>query len=245
MPINVTEIFSSVQGEGLLAGCRQVFIRLYGCNLNCSFCDTVYHQKPLYCRLEETPGHRNYKLLPNPLRPENTAAAAATLNLPMHHSVSLTGGEPLLHTSFLKELIPLLKGTRRGIYLETNGTLPDRLLKIIDLIDTVSMDFKLPSTTGLSPFWEQHREFLKIASSKKVFVKIVVGEKTTCDEIEKTAALISEIRTDLPLIIQPVSIKEKVSSMPPAYLLSLQARALKKLFDVRIIPQTHKILKQL
>ncbi len=245
MSLYVTEIFSSIQGEGLLAGCRQIFIRLYGCNLNCSYCDTVYKQKPLYCRLEETPGHRNFKLIPNPVRLENAAAAAFMLNLSIHHSISLTGGEPLLHTSFLKELVPLLKGTRRGIYLETNGTLPDELIKVIDLVDIVSMDFKLPSTTGLPPFWEKHREFLKIASSKEVYVKIVVGERTTYDEIEKTTELISGIRTDLPLIMQPVSINGRVGCIPPVYLLSLQEHALKKLLDVRIIPQTHKIMRQL
>lgn len=245
MSVNVTEIFSSVQGEGLLAGCRQIFIRLYGCNLKCSYCDTFYPQKPLYCRLEETPGHRNYRLIPNPLQPENAAAAAYTFDLPTHHSISLTGGEPLLHVSFIRELIPLLKGTRRGIYLETNGTLPDELIKIINLIDIVSMDFKLPSITGLPPFWEKHKEFLKIASSKNVYVKIVVGENTTYDEIEKTTELISGIRTDLPLIMQPVNTNGNVGRISPVYLLSLQEQALKKLFDVRIIPQTHKIMRQL
>lgn len=245
MPAIVTEIFSSIQGEGLLAGCRQIFIRLHGCNLNCSYCDTVFKQEPFYCRVEETPGQRNFKLLPNPLQAKHAAAAAAALDLSLHHSVSLTGGEPLLHTSFIRELAPLLKGTRRGIYLETNGTLPDKLLKVIDLIDIVSMDFKLPSITGLPTFWEKHRQFLKIAASKETFVKTVVGEETTCEEIEKAADLIHSIAADIPLIIQPVSKNEKVMGISPAYALALQEQALKKLVDVRIIPQTHKIMGQL
>ncbi len=238
----VTEIFSSIQGEGLLAGCRQVFIRLYGCNLNCSFCDTALSKEPVYCRFELTPGQRNFKVLPNPLKPAVVAAALAAYDLTLHHSVSLTGGEPLLHTSFIRELTPLLKGTRRGIYLETNGTLPDKLSEVIDLIDIVAMDFKLPSVSGLSPFWEEHRRFLKIAVSKETYVKIVVGNETTIEEIDKAAGLIKSIAQDIPLIIQPVSRNEKVGDILPARALDLQMQALKKLNDVRIIPQTHKMM---
>src|SRR3712207_7898862 len=42
MSINVTEIMSSLQGEGKYAGYPTTFIRLHGCNLNCTFCDTKY-----------------------------------------------------------------------------------------------------------------------------------------------------------------------------------------------------------
>ncbi len=238
----VTEIFSSVQGEGLLAGCRQVFIRLYGCNLNCSFCDTALNEKPDYCRFELTPGQGDFKLLPNPLKSAVAAATASTYDLTLHHSVSLTGGEPLLHTSFIRELIPLLKGTRRGIYLETNGTLPDKLSEIIDLVDIIAMDFKLPSVSGLPPYWEEHRRFLKIAVSKETYVKIVVGKDTTITEIDKAAKLIKSVTQNVPLIIQPVSRNGKVKGIIPARTLALQRQALKKLNDVRIIPQTHKIM---
>lgn len=240
----VTEIFSSVQGEGLLAGCRQVFIRLHGCNLACSFCDTVSCAEPAYCRLELTPGRGDFKLLPNPLKAEDVAAAAAAFDLSLHHSVSLTGGEPLLHTPFIRELVPLLKGTRRGIYLETNGTLPDKLSEVIDLIDIVAMDFKLPSVTGLPPFWDEHRLFLEIAASKETYVKIVVGEETTYKEIEKAAGLIKSIADGIPLIIQPVSPTRGIRGISPARALDLQRQALKKLVDVRIIPQTHKMMGQ-
>jgi len=241
----VSEIFSSVQGEGLLAGRRQVFIRLPGCNLKCSFCDTVSSGNPAYCRLEAIPGRGDFKLLPNPLRAEDVAAVAAAFGLPLHHSVSLTGGEPLLRTSFIRELVPLLRGTRRGIYLETNGTLPERLSEVIDLVDIVAMDFKLPSTTGLPPFWNEHEHFLKIAAAREIFVKIVVGEETTFREIEKAAGLISSIAADIPLVLQPVSPAGRIRGITPAHALELQGRALEKLVDVRVIPQTHKMMGQL
>lgn len=241
----ITEIFSSVQGEGPLVGCRQVFIRLHGCNLNCAYCDTVSREEPAFCRLEARPGWRDFRLLPNPLSAGAVSAAAAELGLPLHHSVSLTGGEPLLHASFIRKLAPLLKGTRRGIYLETNGTLPDRLLEVIDLVDIVAMDFKMPSVTGLPPFWEEHRRFLEIAAAKNVFVKTVVGEETTMKEIEKAARLIKSVAADIPLILQPVSRNGGHKGISPAHVLDLQRQAMAELADVRIIPQTHKMMGQL
>ncbi|BAF59581.1 MAG: 7-carboxy-7-deazaguanine synthase QueE [Pelotomaculum sp.] len=238
----VSEIFSSVQGEGLLTGCRQVFIRFYGCNLNCSFCDTKYGGPPACCRIESLPAGGDFRYLPNPLKVGEAASAAASYDLSLHHSVSLTGGEPLLHTAFLKELIPLVKGTRHGIYLETNGTLPGNLLEVIDLIDMVSMDFKLPSVSGMPPFWEKHWDFLKIAASRKVLVKVVVGQNTAHEEIEKSASIIKSVSSNIPMVIQPVTGSDGTLGITASRVLELQKLALKFLNDVRVIPQTHKVI---
>jgi len=54
-PVYISEIFSSIQGEGYLAGRRQIFIRLAECNLECSYCDTD-HARADTCRIETSPG---------------------------------------------------------------------------------------------------------------------------------------------------------------------------------------------
>ncbi len=242
MAYPVSEIFSSVQGEGPLLGCRQIFIRVHGCNIDCAYCDTLSGETPAYCRVETEPGGNDFKQLPNPLRTEDIALATMALGLYWHDSVSLTGGEPLLYPGLIKELVPLLKGTRRGIYLETNGTLPDNLAQVIDLIDTVAMDFKLPSVTGESEFWDQHRRFLHIAKIKRTFVKVVVGGNTTFTEIDIAAEMIKNNSPGVILIIQPVSENANIKPVTPNYALQLQQRALRILDDVRIIPQMHKVM---
>jgi organic radical activating enzyme len=242
MKYPVIEIFSSVQGEGPYVGSRQIFIRLYGCNLSCSYCDTVSAEMPFNCRVEKTPGKRDFIQYANPLSLEDIAEAATALKLSQHDSVSLTGGEPLLYPSLIKDLAPLLKGTRRGIYLETNGTLPDSLAEVISLIDIVAMDIKLPGSTGSAPFWIQHARFLKIASAKNTFVKVIVDENTSLEEIKTVAELIKSTAPGIALVIQPVSVRGAINKMPAAHLLELQETALEIIADVRVIPQMHRII---
>ena len=64
--------------------------------------------------------------------------------------MSLTGGEPLLQVDFIKNLAPKIKERGLKVYLETNGTMPERLSEIIGHVDTVAMDVKLPSISGTS-----------------------------------------------------------------------------------------------
>jgi organic radical activating enzyme len=163
----------------------------------------------------------------------------------IHHSVSLTGGEPLMYPDFIKALLPILRKKGTKSYLETNGTLPDELFGVIDLVDIVAMDFKLPSSTGERSFWDEHFEFLKIALKKNVFVKVVVTPDTTIEDFEKTVELINKAGKSVPLIIQPVtpsgSGKKEVSK--EMLLRFLEIGLEHKLDHIRVIPQVHKMLK--
>lgn len=146
-----------------------------------------------------------------------------------------------MHAEFLLELIPLLPGFRRGIYLETNGSLPRELSRIIHLVDLVAMDIKLPGTAGLPPLWKKHREFLAVARQKQVLVKIVVDEGTDPEELNRAVDLIQE-GGEVPLVIQPATRADGRPGIAPGRLLLLQEHALGFLSDVRVIPQVHKML---
>lgn len=246
MEADLVEVFSSVQGEGPYLGVRQLFVRFARCNLNCVFCDTPWRkQQPQRYQLEKTPGCRDFVFFDNPVDPALLAHELGRLNLARHHSVSLTGGEPLLYSDYLGELIPLIGCTHRGIYLETNGTLPDALESVLPGLAIIAMDFKLPSSTGLQPLWELHRQFLQIATRKDVFVKVVIGGQTTAEDIEIACTLIQSTGKTVPLILQPVTPMAGQGAIEPRRALELQSLALNRLKDVRIIPQAHKMMRQL
>lgn len=233
------EIFSSIQGEGIYVGCRQIFLRFAGCNLKCAYCDTPGKATPS-CRCEVIPGRKDF-FLPNPLSSLQVAQVVEKLNPAIHHSFSLTGGEPLLHHEFLRVLIPRLKEYLGKIYLETNGTLPQELNSVIHLIDFIAMDVKLPGVSRLPPLWEKHKEFLTIASQKQTFVKVVVDENTSLQELDRALQLIRE-GGEFPFVIQPVTLKNGQLGISPERLLLLQERALKFLPGTRVIPQIHRVL---
>lgn len=245
MQANLIEIFSSVQGEGRYVGCRQLFVRFEGCNLDCGYCDTENEAGThLLCNVELFPGARRFKEVINPLDVNEAAAYINQfLQAVPHQAVSFTGGEPLIHAGFLKELLPLINCK---CFLETNGTLPDHLASILPLVDIISMDIKLPQATG-KEMWAEHKKFLQLAhdNSKDIYVKIVLPGDLIEADFDKAVELIASVNEDILLILQPVTPMNGVPGIGPDRVLELQERALTKLRDVRVIPQTHRMMDQL
>ena len=157
----VVEIFSSIQGEGLHLGRRQIFIRLADCNLACAYCDTEFFRASIFpCEIR--PGCGFSTDMPNPVASYEIAELVAgwKRDLPgAHHSISITGGEPLCQADALAVWLPELRKIL-PVHLETNGTLPDALAPLLSEIDFISMDIKLASVTGVPTPWEEHRRFL-------------------------------------------------------------------------------------
>ncbi len=225
MKAEITEIFSSVQGEGLYLGVKQIFVRFKRCNLKCTYCDVP-------------PDLPSIEYSVSGLMDEIRACEAKD---GPHHSVSLTGGEPLLYADFLQEFLRVLKGGGIKVYLETNGTLPQELAKVIDLVDIIAMDFKLPSSTLEGSCWSAHGEFLKVACEKEVFVKMVLTGRTTEEDVGKAIALVKAADKAVPLILQPVHSER--DAVPVDRLFSFLTLASQKgLKSVRVVPQVHKIV---
>ena len=100
--LNVVEIFDSIEGEGIRTGMPVTFIRLAGCNLRCSYCDTSYAQK-------ETDGELK--------------SVDSIVKKVKYSGVTITGGEPLLHQQSVVELINKLNSTGHYVNIETNGSI--------------------------------------------------------------------------------------------------------------------------
>ncbi|MBR2142184.1 7-carboxy-7-deazaguanine synthase QueE [Anaerovibrio sp.] len=243
MEANLIEIFSSVQGEGRYVGCRQLFVRFEGCNLNCKYCDTE-HEAGIHtlCEIEAEPGSGRFSQAINPLEASEVAAYINRfLQALPHQAVSFTGGEPLIHWAFLQELLPMINAR---IMLETNGTMPEQLETILPMVDIVSMDIKLPQMTG-AVHWDLHQRFLQLAKEKDIYVKLVITGNTDMDDFNKAVNLVAAVNPDILLILQPVTPVNGVERVLPEILLKLQQRALSRLRDVRVIPQTHRMMNLL
>ncbi|MHC4662936.1 MAG: 7-carboxy-7-deazaguanine synthase QueE [Planctomycetota bacterium] len=239
------EIFSSIQGEGLRAGEKHCFVRFAGCNLSCDYCDTKEARHiPENARIEQRATRRVFLEISNPVGVSDVLNACLNLDIPpgFHDALAITGGEPLQYTDFLIEFLTAIKKHDWNVLLETNGTLPDELKKVVHIIDTVSMDIKLESATGHPADFDANRRFLEIATGSDIHVKLVVVEETRPEEIETAAKLIAGINSEIPLIIQPCTNPDgKTFAVTDKKLEILKKCCMKRLSAVKIIPQLHRL----
>ncbi len=195
----ISEIYCTWQGEGIALGERQVFVRMAGCPLRCVWCDTP-----------ESLGTRGHPALDPPEIARRIRRAA----VPAARTVSITGGEPLAQVDCLESLLPLLKAEGWRVYLETAGVHAEALKRVIDRCDVVSMDIKLPSAVGRS-FWREHADFLRIGG-EKTFVKIVLTDNSSDEEVQRACELMAAHSRDIPLVLQPVTPIPVLSSRWPS-----------------------------
>jgi 7-carboxy-7-deazaguanine synthase len=252
----VSEVFSAIQGEAALVGTRQVFLRMTGCNIRCAYCDQpeALERRPGPCRIERVPGRRDWEVVESPLPAEVVVEAVDRLWRAMpHHSVSVTGGEPLMQSKRLVGLFPRLVELGMPLMAETNGTLVHGLEDIVGWLTYVSMDVKLPSVDGERVDPAVQRRFLTVALEAGVdtWAKIVVGPDTDVGELSDGVAMVAEAASLVPnaqpvIYLQPVTPFAAVTDAPtPDDVLVFQELALRIYPDVRVVPQTHKAIGQL
>ncbi len=251
----VGQIFNSIQGEGLYVGRRQVFVRLAGCSLNCNFCDTeeFKHFSKKECKVETKPSSMKFKLVRNPMTYGEVLRYVKRLATPDIHSISLTGGEPLLAGNFLVDVARACRRAGFANYLETNGESREAMAKVIGYIDFAAIDIKLPEHRAVPrrswrSLFEKELDCVKLAIERGVetFVKIVVLPSTKPKTITHVCKHLMQIAR-IPLVIQPVTPARKVRrapSMTHVYLLA-QAAARSGIKQIAIIPQMHKLIKVL
>lgn len=150
--MKIAELFYSIQGEGKLTGVPSLFIRVSGCNLRCTWCDTPY--------ASWHPEGRDLSL-------DQIVTEAETLSNAATHVV-LTGGEPML----FKETVPLLHTLKRHgkhVTVETAGTLWPGALDHA-AIDLASISPKLSNST---PTERDHGRFAQAHDRQRINLEVL------------------------------------------------------------------------
>ncbi|HUV50204.1 MAG TPA: radical SAM protein [Anaerolineae bacterium] len=177
MTLLINEIFYSIQGESLYAGLPCVFVRLTGCNLRCSYCDTRYaYEEGMEMELSEI------------------LQKVATYHCPL---IEITGGEPLFQDN-TPLLISKLLEKGYEVMMETNGTFD---ISMVDKRCVKIVDIKCP-TSGESD--RNDLENLKRLNQKDQ-VKFVIGNRKDYEYAKDITKLISPEFAEKNILFSPVS----------------------------------------
>lgn len=242
------EIFSSRQGEGSYTGEWMTFVRLQGCALRCQWCDTPegLAHRAATARIETPARSAQFLVAANPMTPVQLNEWLAEFSDPWW---AITGGEPLEQAAFLVAWLrqrPIWVQPRR-LLLETAGIHTKALQRVLPHLtpnDVISMDFKLPSSTGMRAYWHEHEAFVRaaVAATPEVYVKLVVTRSTQQTEIERALALVAAIDPQIAVYLQPASATANFAAIPNEN----QVAAWQQLGQnygarVAVRPQMHKV----
>ncbi len=246
----LVEVFRSIQGEGRCTGQRMVFVRTATCPIRCLYCDTTNSYQaastfPVYPAAAPATEQRLPEQVRNPIDAEAAAdLVVRTFDAP--DAVTLTGGEPLVHREFVVKFARALVARGRAVHLETAALHPEALTAALTYLDHVSADFKLPETLADgADHGEAHVACIQaaVAAKRTVDVKVVLTPACGMESFACMLQLLAPFRSEILLILQPVSPAHEVQETLSAEALDgyLEA-AIAAGFDARVMVQLHKIL---
>jgi organic radical activating enzyme len=234
LKVRLFEIFTSVEGEGILYGTKTLFVRLAGCPFTCFYCDTL-ESLPLNSGTEHSIDEAN-NLIDEKLE-KNT------------YKVNFTGGEPLIQSEAVLELAKHIKSRNIPTYLESSCYDSKKFSIVLPFIDYIKIEFKTPDakfvdTKHYSKLIENALECLKSAvhSKKITYIKIVVSSKTELESLNELLDKIFNIisKEDIAgFIIQPTY---GIAEPSLEQLLKFYDLVYPYYTEVRVVPQLHKLI---
>ena len=234
MKVRLFEIFTSVEGEGILYGTKTLFVRLAGCPFTCFYCDTK-ESLPLDSGTEYYIEDAN-SLIDSNLKNQT-------------YKVNFTGGDPLIQHEAVALLAKHIQNKKIPTYLESSCFDIDRFNHVLPFIDIVKIEFKTKDSDFVDT---KHYEKLishtmkclqsSVKSKKTTYIKVVVSSKTQLNEFAK---LVQEIFDKISkenidgFIIQPTY---GISEPSLELLLELYDLVYPHYIDVKVVPQLHKFI---
>lgn len=230
----ISEIFTSIEGEGILFGTKTMFVRLAGCPFKCHWCDTPY-ALPMDSGMDYSVGEVKDIMLKN-LQP-NT------------YKINFTGGEPLVQYEAVLELAKFVRQKGLRVYLESSCYDAGRFSKVLPYIDICKVEIKLRDSKIVNEkqycnLLNNELECLRQAvnSSKTTYIKVVVTNSSNLKEFKDIIHEVFRIAKPSELagfIIQP---SYRVDEPTLDVLFGFYDAVYPMYDQVRIVPQLHKII---
>ena len=233
--VQLSEIFTSIEGEGILFGTKTMFVRLAGCPLKCHWCDTPY-ALPLDSgsdySIDEVKNLISKNMHPNT------------------YKINFTGGEPLVQHEAVIELARFVR-EEKGVktYLESACFDSVRFAKVLPSIDICKIEFKLKDSQVVD---EKHygsllrSEFdclkMATASGKTTYIKVVVTNSSSLKEFKSLVHEVFKVARPAEIagfIIQP---SYKIDEPTLDVLFGFYDTVYPVYDQVRVVPQLHKVI---
>ena len=234
MNARIFEIFTSIEGEGILYGTKTLFVRFAGCPYSCFYCDTL-------------------DALPLDSGKEYSITEACNLidsNLQDNtFKVNFTGGEPLIQHEAVSELAKHVKARGLPTYLESACFDSKKFLYVLPSIDFVKIEFKTIESEFIDE--KHYPELLRntleclqaaVEAKKTTYIKIVVSSKTEPESFKEILDQIFKIISKENIsgfIIQPTT---SLSEPTLEQLLEFYDLVYPYYDEVRVVPQLHKVI---
>jgi len=234
LKVRLFEIFTSLEGEGVLYGTKTLFVRLAGCPFTCFYCDTK----------ESLPmdSGQEYEI--------SDACALIEKNLAdKTYKVNFTGGDPLVQAEAVVEMAKFIQTKKIPTYLESSCYDSKKFTKVLPFIDYIKIELKTKDSDFVdakhySALIENALNCLEqsVATKKPTYIKIVVSQRTTLEEfsllVQKIFGTVSA--KDLKgFIIQPTY---GVAEPTLQQLLGFYDAVYSSYSEVRVVPQLHKLI---
>lgn len=220
--MQINEIFSSIDGEGIRTGYLVTFIRTQFCSLKCSYCDTAYSLEAC-----DAQGNKQY----TDMTVDEIVKKCKELG---NKRITFTGGEPLIQKD-AKELLSKLTLNDFEVNIETNGNIPLKPFKKFDIDMPIAqcniimtMDWKSPSSGMREKMLEENLYSLGFRD----VLKFVVGSKEDLDDMKN---LVQNHRLNCEIFVSPV-----FGKIEPAEIVEYIKE--NNLQNVRMQLQLHKII---
>lgn len=234
MKVRIFEIFTSLEGEGILYGTKTLFVRLAGCPFTCFYCDTK-ESLPLDSGIEYDI-QEVFELIDTNLKDQT-------------YKVNFTGGDPLIQYEAVADLAKYIQSKKILTYLESSCFDSKKFDYILPFIDIAKIEFKTKDSkfVGEKIYENLISNAIKclelsLNAKKTTYIKIVVSSKTELNEFLKLVNCIfdsvSEKKID-GFIIQPTYGIEEPSLK---HLLNLYDIVYPFYHHVKVVPQLHKFI---